>query len=58
MDIKLPSENPIEIINPGNGEPGIAPCYAVADTPEGGGNCTVKDVDPCAPVKKGTNPWF
>ena len=37
MDIKLPSENPIVIINPGNGEPGIAPCFAVAQTSDGEG---------------------
>jgi len=41
MELINPLENPIEIINPGNGLPGIAPCQAVYDSPieNGGGIC-------------------
>lgn len=37
MDLINLTEGPIEIINPGNGLPGISPCFASAQDANGGG---------------------
>ena len=40
MENKNPMDLPIEIINPGNGLPGISPCTVVRDVKDGGsGSC-------------------
>lgn len=45
------TNNPLVIINPGNGLPGISPCTAVPANPGpgggGGGGCST--LDPCPP---------
>lgn len=44
------TNNPLVIINPGNGLPGISPCGAVPANPGpggGGGGCSYEPSQPC-----------
>lgn len=56
MELINVSETPMEIINPGNGLPGIAPCMAVYDNIIGGYGGANPPVDIPPKMSNGSTP--